>query len=191
MIEKLQELVDVRRRIKEAIEYYGVVVDSNMKDYGDFILQIDKDDIQNQIFVVKDGTKFSGSTVSQFPKLITSSVTNMDLMFIGCTNLSICPEMDTSKVTTMQYAFANCSNLTKTSILDISNVVTGNGMFEASGIREVYFKGQPKILSSDTYMFDGMVENGVLYYDSRYDYSVVMDLLPSTWTAIPFDYAEE
>ena len=32
-------------------------------------------------------------------------------------------------------------------------------------------------------MFDGVVKSGILYYDSRYDYSKIISLLPPKWTA--------
>ena len=36
-------------------------------------------------------------------------------------------------------------------------------------------------------MFSGVKTNGTLYYDSRYDYSKIINVLPSTWTAVPYD----
>ena len=36
-------------------------------------------------------------------------------------------------------------------------------------------------------MFGGIKTTGTLYYDSRYDYSKIINALPSTWTAVPYD----
>ena len=39
-------------------------------------------------------------------------------------------------------------------------------------------------------MFFGVTTNGTLYYDSRYDYSNIIKVLPYTWTAVPYDVVE-
>ena len=51
---------------------------------------------------------------------------------------------------------------------------------------EVRFKGNPSKLKQYA-VFSNVNTSGVLYYDSRYDYSVIISALPSTWTAVPYD----
>jgi surface protein len=66
-------------------------------------------------FVVNLGSYTSSlTTIEGIENLNTSSVTNMDSMFAGCTELTTLDlsHFDTSNVTKMDYMFDNCSNLT-------------------------------------------------------------------------------
>ena len=86
------------------------------------ILTDDDKTINKSIYVIpvkRDGT----------PLLDTSKVTNMNLMFQGCSNLTTIPQLDTSKVTNMESTFASCSNLTTIPQLDTSKVTNIESMF--------------------------------------------------------------
>ena len=66
-----------------------------------------------------------------------------------------------------------------------------NGMFNyCRSLNEVRFKGKPQTSIDLRYTFSDIAENGTLYYGSRYDYSVIINVLPSTWTAVPYDVDE-
>ena len=149
------------------------------------------------------------------PRLNTSNVTVFDSMFYGCGKLTTVPEIDfssaiytqfmfqdcyglitipklnTSNVKYMGNMFYGCRNLTTITQLDISNATNLYQIFAyCSKLNEVRFKGKPQPSIKTGYMFDGITTNGVLYYDSRYDYSIIMNVLPSTWTAVPYDVGE-
>ena len=146
------------------------------------------------------------------PQLDTSNVTDMYNMFYGCRNLLSIPQLDTSKVTDMSYMFYNCTKLTTIPQLDTSNVTTMSNLFNGCNylttipqldiskvtsmynifyncvhLVEVRFKGKPISTLNVNNMFSGIKTNGTLYYDSRYDYSKIINVLPSTWTAVPYD----
>jgi hypothetical protein len=62
----------------------------------------------------------------------------------------------------MQSMFYGCSNLTEIKMGgDVSKVTNANDMF-----------------------YD-INTTGVFYYNSAYDYTVILNVLPSTWTAVP------
>lgn len=149
------------------------------------------------------------------PRLNTSNVTMFDSMFYGCNKLTTVPEIDfssaiytqnmfqdcyglttipklnTSNVKYMGSMFYGCRNLTTVTQLDISNATNLYQTFAyCSKLNEVRFKGKPQPSITTGYMFDGITTNGTLYYDSRYDYSVIINVLPSTWTAVPYDVVE-
>lgn len=103
---------------------------------------------------------FSSLDLSNFD---TSNVTTMNQMFIfsQMTSLDL-SNFDTSKVEDMASMFHYCENLNSIKMMgDVSNV------------------------TSVLEMFDGVKENGTFYYNQAYDYSKIIEVLPSSWTAIP------
>ena len=62
-----------------------------------------------------------------------------------------------------------------------------NIFYDCEHLVEVRFKGKPVPTLNINNMFSGIGTNGTLYYDSRYDYSRIINILPSTWTAVPYD----
>ena len=73
---------------------------------------------------------FNGCTnLTEIPLLDTSSVTSMHRMLYGCTNLTTIPLLNTSKVSNMVYMFYGCTNLTEIPLLDTSSVITMGYMF--------------------------------------------------------------
>ena len=139
--------------------------------------------------VVNMSGMFSWCTsLTTIPQMDTSNVTNMGDMFTYCPKLTTIPQMDTSNVTNMGSMFSHCISLTTIPQLDISKVTSMYNMFYDCGkLVEVKFKGKPVSTLSVTNMFSVIKTNGTLYYDSRYDYSKIINVLPSTWTAVPYD----
>lgn len=113
-----------------------------------------------------------------------SSVTNAQYAFQSCKNLK---EADISlpKATNIQQIFGYCSSLTKVRIRDVENISYWNYAFrDCSVLTEITLQGRPMKGIVTTNMFEGVSKNGVLYYDGRYDYSAIIAVLPSTWTAV-------
>lgn len=126
--------------------------------------------------------------LTTIPQMDTSNVVNMEKMFLYCYELTTIPQMDTSNVVYMGEMFQYCNNLTTIPQLDISNVKDMSNMFYyCEKLVEVKFKGKPVSTLNVNYMFANIKTNGTLYYDSRYDYSKIINVLPSTWTAVPYD----
>lgn len=124
----------------------------------------------------------------------TSNTTDMKWCFNSCTSLESIIWTDTSNVTDMSYMLSDCSSLTSIPELDLSSCTnmhnTFNGCYKLGEIR---FKGEPKSNVSVTNVFYNVgrdVENPIFYYDSRYDYSKIINVLPSKWTAVPYDVEE-
>ena len=96
--------------------------------------------------------------------LNTSNVTNMSNMFDGCRSLTSLDltNWDTSNVTYMSYMFDTCQSLT-----------------------EIRMGGDVSKVTSASSMFREITSTGTFYYNSAYDYSIIVAELPSTWTAVP------
>ena len=127
------------------------------------------------------------SSLTSIPQLDTSSVISMSYMFQGCSSLTNIPQLDTSNVTDMSYMFEYCRKLTSIPQLDISKVTNMSYMFaDCTNLVEVKFKGEPKSSLNVSGMFSSITTNGTLYYDSRYDYSKIISLLPPKWNAVTY-----
>lgn len=139
--------------------------------------------------------------LTSIPQLNTSNVTDTSGMFNSCAKLISIPQLDTSNVKTFGGAslsygmFVNCYNLESVGVLDLSSATHLGYMFQdCYKLREVKFKGDPSKATATNTTFNQAgknVEGGsTLYYDSRYDYSKIINNLPSTWTAVPYDVVE-
>ena len=96
--------------------------------------------------------------------LNVSNATDMSTMFMGCNKLKTLDltSWDISNVTNMQMMFIYCNELT-----------------------ELRMGGNPCSLTNANGMFDVINTNGKFYYNSAYDYSLILAELPSTWEAVP------
>ena len=131
------------------------------------------------------------NNLTNIPPLNTSNVNDMSYMFQDCKSLTTIPQLDSSNVTNMYHMFNGCTKLINVPQLDISNVTNMTEMFiYCRSLNEVRFKGKPQTSINLNYAFSYIAENGTLYYDSRYDYSKIINILPSTWTAVPYDVNE-
>ena len=120
--------------------------------------------------------------------LDTSNAVIFDGMFYNCGKLTELPHLDTSNAYYLQNLFSGCSSLISIPELDISNVRDMSSAFEnCTKLMEVRLKGDPSKLTIIVDMFRNVKTNGTLYYDSRYDYSKIINILPSTWTSVPYD----
>ena len=127
-------------------------------------------------------------SLTTIPPLNTSNVNDMSYMFERCKSLTTIPQLDSSNVTNMTNMFNECTKLINVPQLDISSVTNMFQMFtHCQNLNEVRFKGKPQTSIDLDYAFSNIAENGTLYYDSRYDYSKIINVLPSTWTAVPYD----
>ena len=91
----------------------------------------------------------------------STNLTNLYGMFNECFELNniYLGNINTTNVTNMEYMFALCRNLYKVSFYTpVNNVLSAHGMFY------------------------GITTVGTLLYHSNFDYSVIIEQLPSTWT---------
>ena len=107
-------------------------------------------------------------------------------MFEYCYNLKNVDlyNLDVSKVGAMGNMFYNCDSLTivDLSTWDMNNVKYMDRMFYwCSKLKSVIMKGGVSKLTSVTNMFANItdVTNGKLYYDSDYDYSKIINVIPN------------
>lgn len=95
--------------------------------------------------------------------------------------------LDASTVTDM-YGMFNLENRITSidmSNVDISNVTNMNFMFRfCTNLKSVTMTGNPSNLVSTTSMFDKVTTTGTFYYNKNYNYSKIIAVLPSTWTAV-------
>ena len=128
------------------------------------------------------------NSLTTIPPLNTSNVNDMSYMFENCKSLTTIPQLDSSNVTDMTNMFSGCTKLINVPQLDISSMTNMFQMFlNCRSLKEIRFKGKPQTSMDYAYAFSKIAENGTLYYDSRYDYSIIINILPSTWTAVPYD----
>lgn len=120
-----------------------------------------------------------------------SNMTSAMYMFNSCksiTSATLNWPMS-SKLTNMNRMFYNCANLETLDLtnVDMSNVTDMDYMFSHNiKLRELRMgsklsDGLTKIIS----MFNNVAAGGTFYYNEKYDYSIIIDQLPSTWTVVP------
>ena len=123
----------------------------------------------------------------------TSNVTNMSYMFYSCKNITsvdFLKNWNTSKVTDMLYMFGSCSKLTSIDLSnwDTSNVTNMSYMFSnCTNLTEVKMGGDVSNVTNMNGMFQYIETTGTFYYNPKYDYSKIIEQLPSTWTAVPME----
>jgi surface protein len=122
----------------------------------------------------------------------TSKVTAMNSMFYYCTNLTSLDvsNWDVSNVTTMSNMFNNCSNLTSLDVSnwDTSKVTNMYSMFQyCYKLTELKMGGDVSKVTNVSSMFGSIKTTGTFYYNPQYDYSKIIAVLPSTWTAVPME----
>lgn len=121
----------------------------------------------------------------------TGSISNMGSLFEYCsvlTEINGIENFDTKNLTDMSRLFANCSKLTSVDLSkwDLSKVTSMASSFAyCKALTEVKMGGDVSKLNSVVGMFNGITTTGKFYYNSAYDYSKIIEVLPSTWTAVP------
>jgi surface protein len=112
-------------------------------------------------------------------------------MFSYCkklTSLDSISNWDVSNVADMSRMFYNCTGLTSIDLSnwDISNVTNMENMFNACHVlTKLRMGGNPSSLTTVNNLFGSNRNSGSFYYNSAYDYSKILSVLPSSWTAIP------
>ena len=140
------------------------------------------------------GTCQNLTSVGDLSKWDTSMVTNMYGMFGGCNNLmslDTISSWDTSKVTSMGNMFAVCYKLITLDLSnwDTSNVTDMSNMFDnCRYLTELKMGGSVNNVNNVKEMFHRISTTGTLYYNKDYDYSKIIAVLPSTWTAVPTQF---
>ena len=135
-----------------------------------------------------DTHKFINFNLENFD---TSNVTNMSSMFYSCYSLTSLDLSDwnTSNVSDMYGMFSACYSLTSLDLSgwDTSNVTDMQEMFSnCYNLTEIKMGGDVSNVSNVNGMFGGYIASlGTLYYNSNYDYSRIIDALPTSWVAIP------
>lgn len=120
----------------------------------------------------------------------TSMVTDMTAMFnfsISLTSVDL-SGLNTSRVTSMYGMFSTCHALSvlDLSSFDTSNVTNMSGMFEyCNSLRQLTMMGNIDKLETMDKMFTRVALNGVFEYNKSYDYSKIIEQLPSTWRVKP------
>lgn len=118
----------------------------------------------------------------------TSKVTNMGSMFWGLTGL---PSIDvssfnTSNVTTMNNMFRYCQALTSLDLsnFDTTNVIDIAGLVgDCTKLTSLIMKGNLDKVTTANEMFRSITTEGVFEYNNEFDYSKVLQVLPTTWNA--------
>ena len=115
-----------------------------------------------------------------------SNVGDTRFLFNNCRKLNFdFSKFNTKKINNAEYMFSN-SGFEKIE-MDVDCMETMSKMFEnCNSLTEVKFRGNPKRLSNVSNMFYGIKTTGILYYPQEYDYTKIINVLPSTWTAIPY-----
>lgn len=127
----------------------------------------------------------------QLGDLDTSQITDMSYMFIGndiLENIEGLDTWDVGNVTNMYGLFNSCRQLTS---LDLSNWDTRNVsdmsyMFSyCYNLTEIRMGGDVSNVTNVNNMFYYVSDTGTFYYNSAYDYSLIIAQLPSGWTSVP------
>lgn len=121
-----------------------------------------------------------------------SNVESMQELFSHChslTDLTSMSNWNTSSVTSLTYAFLECSSLTDASPIknwDLSNALYLRSMFAyCTSLMNVTMNNSFNTDAEVEGMFNEITTNGTFYYNSANDYSKIISLLPSTWSAVP------
>ena len=105
---------------------------------------------------------------------------------LPCTNIK---NVDVSLASTIDasYMFAN-QNIYFVTLSDTSNVKSFKGMFYKSYFLEsLTITGDISNAEDFTDMFKNCASNGTFYYNPEYDYSKIIEILPSGWVAKPIE----
>lgn len=133
---------------------------------------------------------YNCGSITTIPPLDTSNTLTMYSMFYNCQFLTTIPELDTSKVHNMEGMFQGCTRLTTLPQIDISNITNMYSTFyNCRSLKEIRFKGNPQYLNAiNSNAFYNV--SATVYYDDRYDYSKIINVLPTNITPIPYNVVE-
>lgn len=192
--QNLNKIIQAKSDIKTSIENKGITVgDISISEYSKKI-----DEITGGGGEVKqklpNGMTLSGSTFTEIDmnQWDWSDIYDWSDMFNSCNKLEniTFPTNQKIKVLDATWMFygTKCKEYDLTSF-DFSECFSMKEMFRSSSITILRMAGSVDKLEDTTQMFFGRInstENGYFYYDSRYDYSKIIEVLPSNWEAIPY-----
>ena len=121
--------------------------------------------------------------------ILNNNFTNAGNMFAYCTSLTSLDlsNFDTSNVREMIGMYAYCTSLTSLDLsnFDTSKVISSDWMVaNCSSLTSLKMMGDINKMSTPSDMFYDITTTGTFYYNSAYDYSKIISVLPSTWTAV-------
>lgn len=131
----------------------------------------------------------AGLRIIDVSRIDTSKVTTMEGMFSLSTVQEIIglDKLDYSKVRNMANMFDNSLSGAIPTVdfgdADLSSVETMSRMFMDGEIVRLTMGGRINPQVDTTEMFAGVTSSGVFRYNADYDYSNIINALPSTWTA--------
>lgn len=111
---------------QENIDLYGVLNESNIQTYKDYIMYLPKIEITKKSL---SAFLANCNLLISIPQLDTSNVTNMRNMFTNCNSLVLIPLLNTSNVTEMSSMFSYCYSLKSIPQLDTNKVTRMSQMF--------------------------------------------------------------
>lgn len=120
-----------------------------------------------------------------------SNVSSMYCMFFNCKSLKYInfPTIFTySDVSSTERMFGSCGSITSIdlSFLDTSSVLDTSYMFmNCSKLQYIKMMGDVSNNRHVSFMFLNINATGTFKYNSNYDYGDILNVLPSTWTAVP------
>lgn len=193
------ELLGVKKELYEFFENSNVEVNDGMKAYPEYILEIDRYFDYSMITAIKLGW----STFEITPDFGDISIGNRmfkncknliearyykrimgEEFFYGCEKLKIVPYYD--HIQDMRKMFYGCKSLERVTI-DMSHSADCYGAFyNCESLSEVRMVGDPANVRVLGDMFYGVKDEGVLYYDDRYDYNKIINILPENWISMPY-----
>lgn len=127
--DSLGVLRETKYDIKKAIYEKGVEVEGGLVTYADAIRNIKISNVD--YWKVYKGVKFSGSTLSQFPKLVfEKGYVDASDLFSLCDNITTIPQIDMTKFTDTSSMFFGCEKLKYVPPINLPNVTRCRSMFE-------------------------------------------------------------
>ena len=136
--QKLNKILETKEAIRTAINNKGGTL-TTTDTFASYPSAIDSlPSGGNTLKTLLDATKscynlfcnYSGTSIEGLISYSdTSEVTNMEMMFYNCSNLTTIPQFDTSKVINMRNIFNNCTSLITIPQLNTSNVESMAYMF--------------------------------------------------------------
>lgn len=190
--QNLNKIIQAKSDIKTSIENKGITVgDISISEYSKKI-----DEITGGGGEVKqklpNGMTLSGSTFTEIDmnQWDWTYVYDWNSMFCICNRLEHITFPTNQKIkvldATCMFYTTQCREYDLTSF-DFSQCYSMKEMFRSCNyINTLRMAGSVDKLEDTTDMFYLAPANGSFYYDSRYDYSKIIEVLPSSWEAIPY-----
>lgn len=142
-----------------------------------------------------NGSSFSGGLkqIKSLRKLYTPKLQNATYFFDQKRELENFVECDFGEnITTASSMFNYCESMKKAPLICTKNITTMYYMFNGcKSLEEFSFYGGCDKLTNITSMFGYVNTQGVFKYDARYNYSMIINALPSGWTAEPLYIPQE